>query len=283
MIFRGVLSLSEASYPAWLREIYDPPNELHCWGNLEQFLKPCVAVVGTRRSSAYGEKIAFEWSRAFSQNGFCVVSGLAFGIDAAAHSGALEGPGGTIAVIAQGLDELRPQKHRFLAKSIVEAGGLVISEKKGGEPYFDSDYLVRNRLISGLSKGVVVVEAPYKSGALNTASQANEQGREVMVVPGRLGEEMCAGSLSLVRSGAHLVCSPQEVAEILDWKFEKTPQKSLCGLPRGLYEMLQKDPRSSPELAEQYEGSLKEFYSALAELELKGLVGRLRDGRYFAL
>ena len=170
------LSIKDERYPALLKRIFDPPDVLRFIGDLTCFERACVGIVGVRRATAYGEAQAFKIAKELSGQGVCVVSGLAYGIDAAAHKGALEGRGRTIAVLAQGLPEIGPVRHEALAKRIVQNGGLLICEKEHGAPIFKSDYLVRNRLISGVSKGVLIVEAAHKSGALNTAKHALDQG-----------------------------------------------------------------------------------------------------------
>jgi DNA processing protein len=288
----GKLVLGEPGYPGLLKEIYDPPRVLYYSGDLAILERPCVAIVGTRRMSSYGEAQAFRFARELSERGICVVSGLAYGIDKAAHEGALMGgggrtgttglrPGGTIAVVAQGLTELQPAAHRDLARRIVAAGGLLLSEKAAGEESFKSDYLVRNRIIAGLCKATLVVEAPFKSGARNTAKHAYENGRDVLCIPGRIGDENSQGTNALIQEGARLVVSPQEVAEALDLKWQNLEVK-LEGLAGEVFRELKKMPKSPAELGERFH-NMTELYGVLGELELRGLVRFTKDLRYAAV
>ena len=272
------LRLEGVQYPELLREIFDPPQVLYAWGNLKILERPLCAVVGTRRTSAYGETQAFRFAQELSEHGVCIVSGLAYGIDKAAHLGALEGEGGTVAVVAQGIEDLQPTSHRELAKKIVEKGGLILSEKEGGEEYFKSDYLVRNRIIAGLCRGTLVIEAPFKSGARNTAKHALDYGRELMALPGRVTDANSEGTNALIRAGAELVTCPREVAETLKvaWTWR---QVILEGLASEVFAELRKAPRSPAELGEKFE-ALGELYLVLGELELRGLIRLTREQRY---
>ena len=273
--------LGDKSYPQLLKEIFDPPRVLYYWGNLEISERPLCAIVGTRRASAYGETQAFRFAKELSERGVCIVSGLAFGIDKAAHLGALEGEGGTVAVVAQGIEELEPSGHRGLAQKIVEKGGLILSEKAQGEIYFKSDYLVRNRIIAGLCKGTLVIEAPFKSGARNTAKHALEYGREVMALPGRITDEKSEGANALIQTGAALVTGPKEVAEMLGVGWTKR-KVILDGLAAEIFAELQKAPRSPAELGEKF-SSLRELYEILGALEMKGLIRFTLEQRYAVL
>jgi DNA processing protein len=135
---------------------------------------------------------------------------VGYGIDKAAHEGALNGPGGTVAVLAQGLPDIQPAAHRDLARRIIANGGLLLSEYAAGVQTYKSDYLVRNRIIAGLCKATLVVEAPFKSGAINTAKHAYDNGREVLCVPGRIGDEVCEGTNALLQRGAHVALNPKD-------------------------------------------------------------------------
>jgi DNA processing protein len=275
------LKLSEGNYPVLLREIFDPPAILYAEGHVGALAKPCVAIVGTRRCTPYGEAVAFEFGRALARAGVCVVSGLAFGIDAAAHRGALEGGGVTAAVIAQPLQNLMPVKHRALAREIVEKGGVILSEKAPGMETFKGDYLVRNRIIAGLSKATVVVEAGFPSGALNTASHAGRENREVFAVPGRLSDLMSAGCNSLVAKGeARLVLTPGQVLEFLEMKEVKRAELALEGLERKLVDLVREEPRHVSELADLCGVAFGELYETLSNLEMKGVVWMAADQRY---
>jgi DNA processing protein len=274
------LKIGEDAYPRWLREIFDAPKRLYYAGDLAVLERPMVAIVGTRRMTSYGEAQAFQIARELSRRGICIVSGLAYGVDAAAHKGALEGHGGTIAVLAQGLPEIRPARNKGLAERILGSGGLLLSENEAGKEIFKQEYLRRNRIISGLARGVLVVEAGYRSGAVNTACHALEQNREVMALPGRLIDEQSAGALRLLKDGAALVRNAEEVAECLGLPWEKVFDVSLKGVELVVFEILKKQPMTAAELGECFEGRLKELYGVLGGLEMRGLVRRGVDLKY---
>lgn len=264
------LNIKDVRYPERLGAIFDPPENLYYWGNLDCLEKKCVAIVGTRMSTAYGEAQAFNISKELSGGGICVVSGLAFGIDAAAHKGALAGGGATIAVVAQDLPHLRPVSNFRLAMEIVRKGGLIISEHGQAKPTLKHEYLNRNRIISGISEGVLVVEAAMRSGALNTARHALDQGRELMGIPGRITDECSRGVNEMLKNGAHVICAVRDVAAILKVDWEKEKKIRLKGLPKEVFSYLQKGPRNASELCEVFEPA--KLYAALAELESGGVI-----------
>ncbi|MBT4384967.1 DNA-protecting protein DprA [Candidatus Peregrinibacteria bacterium] len=276
----SALPISDPRYPALLREIYDPPAQLFYVGNLDVLERQCIAIVGTRRCSSYGESKAYSFAKDLSRHGVCVVSGLAYGIDAAAHKGALEGSGSTIAVLAQGLPEIMPRRNVWLAKKIVEKGGLLLCEKEAGSETFKSSYLERNRLISGLCKGTLLIEAPWRSGALNTAKHALNQNREVMAIPGRIGDEMSSGTNKLLQGGARLIMGSDELIEALGLRYESLAIEGLTGLQLELVNLLKKNALTGSELGELFAGDLKNLYSALGALELNGIVKLTNEMRY---
>jgi len=205
-----IVARDDPDYPARLQEIHDPPARLYLNGQLP--LEPMIAIVGSRRATPYGRRTAHRLARDLSDAGVVVVSGLARGIDAAAHRGALEGPTPTVAVMATGLDRIYPPEHAELAQAIA-ASGAVITEAENGTLPLPGRFPVRNRIISGLSLGVVVVEAAQRSGALITARMAAEQGREVFCVPGSIENPLAVGGHQLLKDGATLV---QTVEDVLD-------------------------------------------------------------------
>jgi DNA processing protein len=209
-----VLVLDDGAYPQLLREIPDPPVTLYVRGRWAECLEaPCVAVVGSRRCSTYGQNVALMLARDLASRGVTIVSGLARGIDAAAHRGALEVGGRTVAVLGTGLDEVYPRDHRRLAAEILERGGALVTQFPLGTPPVAENFPYRNRIISGLSLGIVVVEAAENSGSLITARLALEQGREVYAVPGNITSRNSFGSNYLIKgAGAKLVQQWQDVA-----------------------------------------------------------------------
>jgi DNA processing protein len=205
-----VVALNDPDYPARLKQIHDPPARLYVKGQLPA--EPMIAIVGSRHATPYGRRTAHRLARDLSEAGVVVVSGLARGIDAAAHRGALEGRTPTVAVMATGLDRIYPPEHAELAQAIA-ASGAVITEAEHGTLPLPSRFPVRNRIISGLSLGVVVVEAAQRSGALITARMAAGQGRDVFCVPGSIENPLAVGGHQLLKDGAKLV---QTVEDVLD-------------------------------------------------------------------
>ena len=208
-----VLILDDGAYPALLREIPDPPVTLYVRGRWAECLDaPCVGVVGSRHCSAYGQNVALSLARELASRGVTIVSGLARGIDAAAHRGALEASGRTVAVLGTGIDEVYPRDHRKLASEILERGGALVTQFPLGTPPVAENFPYRNRIISGLSYGVIVVEASENSGSLITARLALEQGREVFAVPGNITSRFSFGTNFLIKgAGAKLVQAWQDV------------------------------------------------------------------------
>ena len=265
---------TDPRYPSLLKALYSAPEVLYYSGNLEVLEGICLAMVGTRRSTARGEATALRFAETLAGWGVTIVSGLAFGIDAASHRGALKAEGKTVAVLAQPLDALRPASHRQLAETIVRQGGLLLSEYGPGEATYKSDYLLRNRLIAGLCRATLVVEAGYPSGALNTAKHALNEGRDVLCVPGRIEDESSEGCLDLIKQGAQLVTRPSDLIEVLGLPKEERhrPKVKLQGIERELFELLKEKPCSVTELTEEYSARLPELYEALSNLELRGIL-----------
>lgn len=209
------LCLTDERYPKLLRETYDPPIVIYGLGDVSAaFTQPCVAVVGSRRCSTYGRNVAEKLSREIAERGITVVSGLARGVDSAAHRGALEGRGLTVGVMGTGLDSVYPKENRKLAERILEKGAL-ITEFPLATPPVSQNFPFRNRVISGVSLGVMVVEAAERSGSLITARLAFEQGRDVLAVPGNITSAKSFGPNYLIKDGAKLVQTWRDVIEEL--------------------------------------------------------------------
>lgn len=207
-----ILVLDDGSYPSLLREIADPPITLYVKGDWQAcFEAPCVAVIGSRRCSTYGENASEMLARDLAENGVCVVSGLARGIDSAAHRGAVRGKGRTIAVLGTGINQVYPKENARLVDEILAAGGAVVSQFPLDTPPLKDNFPYRNRIISGLSLGVLLVEASERSGSLITARLAMEQNREVLAVPGNITSKNSFGTNYLIKSGAKLVQQWQDV------------------------------------------------------------------------
>ncbi|MBO7482847.1 MAG: DNA-processing protein DprA, partial [Kiritimatiellae bacterium] len=211
----ALVTPADDGYPQRLRDAPGRPLALYVKGDLKALSLPGVAIVGTRRATAYGLDQAYRFGRDLAEAGWCVVSGLALGIDAEAHRGALAGKGVTVGVIGSGLDQFYPEQNRELAREIVKSGGAVVSEFPFGRPPDQQTFPQRNHVVAGLVRGVVAIEAPVKSGTLITAGIAADLGRTVMAVPGRVDSRSSAGCLSLIRDGAVLVRSAKDVSESL--------------------------------------------------------------------
>jgi len=206
----GVVTLADATYPKLLLEIHDPPPVLYCNGRVDLLNRPALAVVGSRNATAQGSSNAELFARAFSAAGLTIVSGLALGIDAAAHLGGLAAAGSTIAVLGTGIDRIYPARNHALAERIA-AEGLLLSELPLATPSLRQNFPRRNRLISGLAHGCLVVEAALASGSLITARAAAEQGREVFAIPGSIHSPLSRGCHALIKSGAKLVETAEDV------------------------------------------------------------------------
>lgn len=211
----------DPAYPASLKEIAWPPFGIYAQGWLPK--QPAVAIVGTRRATQNGRNFAKKLARELGRQNITVASGLAMGIDTAAHEGAIEAGGKTIAVLPSSLEKIYPAQNQNLAKQILNLDGTLISEYPSNYPTYPVNFVRRNRIVSGLSAAVIVIEAPEKSGALITASFALEQNREVMVVPGPANHPNYAGSHKLIRDGAKLITSTKEVLEELNWEYKDAP------------------------------------------------------------
>lgn len=207
------LSRSMVAFPRILADIPDPPAEIFIIGKLEPLLqRPRLAIVGSRKLSPYGLQVTTRFAETLTDRGVVVVSGLAFGADAAAHRAVLDHDGLTLAVLASGLDHITPAAHTGLAKRIVAGGGVLLSEYPPGTPPLRHHFIARNRLIAGLSDGVLVTEAAATSGTMHTAAFALEQGRTVMAVPGNITAPNSVGTNNLIKTGAIPATSPEEVA-----------------------------------------------------------------------
>ncbi|WP_287110650.1 DNA-processing protein DprA [Methylobacillus sp.] len=279
-----LLTLADACYPQSLLDIPNPPPLLYAKGRLELLKMPSIAVVGSRNASPQGEKNAEEFAAALSRQGVCIVSGMALGIDGAAHKGALQAGGATVAVVGTGLDIVYPARHRALAHQIAEQG-LIISEFALGTPSRAQNFPRRNRIISGLSQGCLVVEASLQSGSLITARLAAEQGREVFAIPGSIHSPHAKGCHQLIKQGAKLVESTQDIFEEMKMFPKPIPDAIDTVQPAGsvhdpLLEALGYDPVSLDTLAARSGLTTEHLSAMLLVLELEGKVTSLPGGRF---
>lgn len=303
----SVLTPEEEGYPDSLRHIYSPPAALYVYGDRQAVChQPAFAVVGPRAPSEYGLRAARFFAQGLAARGAAVISGLAVGIDAQAHTAALDAGGVTVGVLGCGLDVDYPTENRALKRRIADHGGAILTEYPFGTPALPCFFPPRNRLISGLGRGVLVVEATLKSGTLITAGQAVQQNRDVFVVPGDIFSEFSQGIQLLLRQGAKPVAKPEEILEDYpDYqpappaKLEESGagQMTLAGAPakkrkvapdylgerqKAVYEALSAECKTVDQLAEETALAIGDVLAALTELEIYGLA-EPHPGRLYSL
>jgi len=278
----STITLADPDYPPLLRAIIDPPLALHVRGDRTLLAKPSVAIVGSRRASPYAINVARQLGDDLARSGLIVVSGLARGVDAAAHEAALDATFPTIAVLGTGIDVAYPRCNRALYKRIVEKG-LLLSEFAPGTPPLAMNFPIRNRVISGLTSGTIIVEATSRSGSLITARTAAEQGREVFAVPGSIFSAGSEGTHRLIQYGAKLVHDANDVLEELPGKFHLV-SRATAEPESPLREVLAAFTRDEGTDVEQVASRLGRATSAIAEpllqLELGGWIRALPGARY---
>lgn len=276
---------NDSLYPSLLRESSSAPEKLFIRGDVNAFSFPLrIGIVGTRKTTHEGKECARAIAYACAERGITVVSGLALGIDAAAHEGALQGNGMTIAVLACGADIVYPPSHHGLAEKIIDHGGIICSEYEPGTPPLPFRFLERNRIVAGLCQAVIVIEAPERSGALVTARYAGDFGREVFVIPGPHDHPNYVGSHQLIRKGARLVSSIDDILEDLAFSSEafqeciaSLPQKARVALSpeeKKIVSVLEKSdtPKTYDELAEETGLAISLLTQYLTFLTLEGIV-----------
>lgn len=291
-----LLTLADAEYPPSLLTADDPPLMLYARGRVELLAQPMFAIVGSRNATAQGERDAEAFAAALGQAGLTVVSGLALGIDAAAHRGGLNTVAGTVAVIGTGADRLYPARNEALAREIV-ANGVILSEFALGTPALAANFPRRNRLIAGLGLGCLVVEAAPKSGSLITARLAAEAGRDVFAIPGSIHSPLARGCHQLIRQGAKLVESAQDILEELRWTrtpIEKIGQSEKLGAGNTVIKtviktddseervltLLGRTPCNLDTLATRSDLTPETLLAILLPLELAGRIAQLPGGLY---
>ncbi len=276
-----LVTIAEADYPKLLKEIYDPPPLLFYKGSVAAWQNNCLGVVGTRRATGYGLRVTSDLTKDLALAGLTIVSGLAYGIDTAAHQATLEVGGQTIAVLASGLDTIYPAANRQLANKIISQGGALISEFPLAMPPLKQNFPYRNRLIAGLSRGVLVCEATVDSGALITAKLALESGRDVFAVPGSIYSEQAQGSNELLKLGSHLVTKAADVLNLfgLD-SIAPRPLHKLTAEQEKFLSVFSLDPENLDDLIRQSGLSAGAFMAQLTELELAGWVKEVSPHGY---
>jgi DNA processing protein len=282
-----VITWEDDDYPRRLKEIDQPPPVLYLRGQLSEADQWAVAIVGTRRITAYGRQVTEEISRQLAQNGVSVVSGLARGVDSVAHLAALKNNGRTLAVLGNGIDQIYPPEHRKLAEDIIQQGALISDYPPRTAPEA-ANFPPRNRIISGLSQAVIVIEAGEKSGALITAAFAADQGREVFAVPGYLYAPQSRGTNSLIHEGAHIFLDVMDVLEFLNMSQVGQFRSARAALPADateskLYSLLGREALHVDEIRFQTNLPIEQVTSTLTLMELKGLVRQVGNMRYIAI
>jgi len=285
----------DPDYPALLRELYDPPIGLYQKGKYS-FERPAIAMVGSRKTTLYGQKVARTLARELAQAGFCIVSGLARGIDTAAHEGALEGQGPTVGVLGTGLDIIYPPENIDLYRQ-VEAAGAVVSEFPFGRRANRQSFAMRNRIVAGMSVGVVVVESDKAGGSMITARFAGEQGRQLFAVPGRIDQSTSAGCHQLIQDGAKLTTCVDDVLNEFSYLDGLAPTPIAASPSAAALEAPPVSPLEATvlatfaggsrlipdEIAEQTGLPIAEINTALMMLELQRRVAKQPDGRFEAV
>lgn len=282
------IAVGEEIYPKLLGQIHDFPKTLYCRGNLNLLTKTCFAVVGTRKLTSYGKEVTQNMVRDLVQAGFVIVSGLALGIDAVAHQATLDVGGKTIAVLGGGVDDamIGPSSNFSLAINILKNNGLIISEYPVGFHANEKTFPQRNRIISGLSKGVVVIEADEKSGALITARCALDQNRDVFAVPGNIFSSKSIGPNNLIKNGAKLVSSTQDILDEYGENLKlfedlKPALSTKDPVQRNILAILDKNGTVFiDDIVRESEKETPQVLAALSVLEIKGMIKNTGNGRY---
>ena len=282
-----VLTWDDERYPRRLKDIDQPPPVLYLRGTLQAEDEWAVAIVGSRRITAYGRQVAEELADFLARNGVTVVSGLARGVDAVAHRAALQAGGRTLAILGSGLDRIYPPEHRQLAAE-VSASGALISDYPLGTPPEGVNFPPRNRIISGLSLAVVIVEAGETSGALITASFAAEQGREVFAIPGNIFAPQCKGTDRLIQQGARPLLQYEDVLEVLNLQQIQEYRQARLLLPENeiearLIDLLGTESLHIDEICNQSSLPVEQVSATLALMELKGMVRQMGGMSYMAV
>lgn len=258
-----------------LSDIAKVPQYIFFTGQLPTDRIPSVAIVGTRKPTAYGKEVGHKLAYDLAKKGVAIISGLALGIDSIAHKATIEAGGKTIAVLANSVNQIYPRTNQDLANKITESGGAILSEYEPPTDARDYQFLARNRIVSGLSDAVIVIEAAARSGTLATVSHALEQGKEVFVVPGNITSPLSAGCNALLKQGAHVVTCAEDVLEIIAPQLLEAQSILPLGntpLESTIIRLLQSGVRDGDELQRQSAASAAEFSQALTMMEINGAV-----------
>lgn len=274
----NTLSPQDNSFTQIITTIAVVPKTLYYIGTIPPERRPSIAIVGTRKPTAYGKEVTTRLATDLASRGIVIISGMALGVDGLAHQAAIDAGGTTIAIQANGLDRLYPSSHRQLGETIVKTGGAIISEYAPETPSYPNQFLERNRIVSGLSDAILITEAAAHSGTLNTASHALEQGKEVFVVPGNITSALSGGCNQLLRQGATPVTKAEDILEVIAPEL-LSPQTQLAlgdnAAQTAIIQQLQQGIRDGDELQRLSGVSAAEFATELTMLEINGLVRSL--------
>lgn len=281
------LSFQSDEFPAALRDIPDPPQAIYVIGDLTGVLKrPRLAIVGSRKVTAYGQAVTSQLTIAAAGQGIVIVSGLALGVDALAHEAALEVNGHIIAVLAHGLDTIQPTSNYRLAQRIVARGGVLVSEYPEKTPPIPSNFIARNRLVSGLSDGVLITEAAARSGTMHTANFALEQGKTVMAVPGSILSPMSEGTNNLIKAGATPITTAKDIFFALGLSETKLSRREVFGsneAETAILRLLRQGVMNTDELLTASKLDTAVFNQTITMLEISGKVKPLGGGQWSLL
>ncbi len=278
-----MLALKDIGIPGVLQNIPNPPRQLFVAGPLDELLnRPCLAIVGSRKVSPYGKLVTQTLAETTARHGIVILSGLAIGADGVAHQAALDAGGQTIAVLPAGLERIYPASHQQLAMKILDQGGALVTEYPPGSEPYPSNFLARNRIVSGLSDGVLITEAAERSGTLATANFALEQGRSVMAVPGNVNSLLSVGTNNLIKAGATPVTKVEDIFEALGLEAIATQKEVVANneAEQRILELMQNGLTDLAELQQQSTLAPAIFNQTLTMLEISGRVRPIGAGQF---
>lgn len=275
-----LIESTDLEYPNKLLEIKEYPKELYVIGNEKLLCKKAIGIVGARESTGYGEKCARSFAREISKANICIVSGMAIGIDTAAHEGAIREKGSTIAVLGCGFNKIYPKENIDLFNDILKKGGCIISEYSPNTEANLSTFPKRNRIISGLSNGILVVEAMHRSGSLITAKYAKEQNKKIFCIPGNIDIKTSVGTNRLIQNGAKLVTTPRNILEELE---DKIKEKRIEKEYQEIYNYLTDIPININVIAKNCNLNISELTQKLLIMEIKGYAKSMPGNEYVRL
>lgn len=282
------ITLLDKEYPSLLKSIFNPPAVLYTKGDITLLNSPCLAIVGTRRITSYGREITEMFAKELSEAGLTIVSGMAFGVDGVAHKAAIDTKGKTIAVLGNGVDLAYPKENEKLYEEILDSGGLIISEYSPGMPPNNGTFPARNRIVAGLSKGVLVTEGAEDSGSLITANYGLEFGRKVFAVPGPITSQLSKAPLDLIEKGAKLVTSAEQIIKELGLKNKdlrmktKTKIDGLSKEEKKILEVLENESLYFDEIVKLTGISSQILGTTLSLMEIKGFIKNTGSLYYLA-